>query len=47
MRRLDNLFEIMECPARFKVALATYQFEEEAEYWWQIVKPRGDGPPIT
>jgi len=27
MRRLENLFEIMECPDRYKVALATYQFE--------------------
>ena len=32
IRRLENLFEIMECPDRFKVALATYQFEGEAEF---------------
>jgi len=32
MRRMENLFEIMECPTRFKVALATYQFEGEVEY---------------
>ena len=32
MRRMKNLFEIMECPTRFKVALATYQFEGEVEY---------------
>jgi len=31
MRRMENLFEIMECPTRFKVALATYQFEGEVE----------------
>jgi len=29
MWRLENLFEIMDCPARFKVAIATYQFERE------------------
>jgi len=32
MWRLENPFEIMYCPARFKVALATYQFEGVAEY---------------
>ena len=42
-RKLENLFEIMECPDRFKVALTTYQFEGEAEFWWGTVKPRGDG----
>jgi len=26
MRKLEKLFEIMDCPARFKMALATYQF---------------------
>jgi len=33
MCRLENLFEIMECPDRYKMALATYQFESEVEYW--------------
>ena len=32
MRRMENLFEIMECPDRFKVALATYQFVGEVEF---------------
>ena len=40
VRRLENLFEIMEFPTRYKVALATYQFEGEVEYWWVTVKPR-------
>jgi len=47
MRRMENLFEIMECPERFKVALATYQFEGEAEYWWETVKPQGEEEPLT
>jgi len=47
MRRLENLFEITECPDRYKVALATYQFEGEVEYWWGIVKPREGEDPIT
>jgi len=29
MQRLGNLFEIMDCRARFNVALTTYQFEGE------------------
>jgi len=40
MRRMENLFQIMKCPTRFKVALATYQFEGEVEYWLGTVKPR-------
>ena len=31
LRRMKNLFEIIECPERFKVHLATYQFEKEVE----------------
>jgi len=46
MRRMENPFEIMECPTRFKVALATYQFEGEVEYWWGTVKPREGENPI-
>ena len=37
---MENLFEIMECPERFKVHLATYHLEKEAEFWWGTVKPR-------
>jgi len=47
MQRLKNLFEIMECPNRYKVALATYQFEGEVKYWWGIVKPREGADPLT
>jgi len=46
-RKLENLFEIMECPDRFKVALTTYQFEGEAEFWWGTVKPREGEDPMT
>ena len=31
LRRMEDLFEIMECPERFKVCLATYQFKKEAK----------------
>jgi len=47
MRRMENLFEIMECPTRYKVALATYQFDREAEYWLGTIKPREGEDPIT
>jgi len=46
-RKLENLVEIMECPDRFQVALTTYQFEGEAEFWWGTVKPREGEDPIT
>jgi len=44
---MENLFEIMECSERFKVCLATYQFEKEAELWWGTVKPRVGEPLLT
>jgi len=37
----------MDYLARFKAALATYQFELEDEFWWEAIKPRGGEPPIT
>jgi len=37
----------MECPDRYKVALATYQFEGEVDYWWGTIKPRREGEPMT
>ena len=41
---MENSFKIMECLVRYKVALATYQFEGEVEYWWGMVKlSRGIG----
>jgi len=46
-RKLENLFNIMECPDRYKVALTTSQFEGEAEYWWRTVKPRGEENPMN
>jgi len=45
--KLQNLFDIMECPDRYKVALTTYQFEGEAKYWWGTVKLRGEENPMT
>ena len=47
MQRLENLFEITEFPDRYKVALATYQFEGEVEHWWGTVKPREGEDPTT
>ena len=47
LRRKENLFQVMECPERFKVHLAAYQFEKEAEFWWGIVKPRVGEPVLT
>ena len=32
LRRMENLFEIIECLERFKVRLTTYQFEKEAKF---------------
>jgi len=31
---MKTLFEIMECPERFRVHLATNQFGKEAEFRW-------------
>ena len=45
--RMENLFEIMECPERYKLHLATYQFEKGVKSWWGIVKPRAGEPALT
>jgi len=29
LRRMENLFQIMECPERFKVQLATYNLKKK------------------
>ena len=47
LRRIENSFEMMECPERLKVHLATYQFQKEARFWWGTVKPRADEPALT
>jgi len=47
IRKLENLFEIMECRDRYEVALVTYQFEGDAEYWWGTIKPREGETPTT
>jgi len=44
---MKNLFEIIECPKRFKVHLTAYQFDKEAEFWWGKVKSRVTEPVLT
>jgi len=46
-RRMQNLFDIMECPERLKVHLAAYQFEKEAAFWWGTVKHVVAEPVLT
>jgi len=47
LRRMENLFKIMEFPERFKVHLVAYQFEKEAEFWCGTAKPRLGEPLLT
>ena len=47
LRRMENLFEVMDCPEGSKVHLATHQFEKEAEFWWGTVKPRAGEQALT
>jgi len=47
LRRIENLFEVMDCPESFKVRLAIYQFEKEVEFWWGTFKPRAGEPTVT
>ena len=47
LRRMENLFEVMDCPEDFRVRLATHQFEKEVEFWWGTVKPRTGEPALT
>ena len=47
LRRMENLFEVMDYPEGSKVRLATHQFKKEAELWWSTVKPRVGEPALT
>ena len=47
-KQRDLLFVVSQkCSDRYKVALPTYQFDGEAEYWWGIVQPRRAEDPMT
>jgi len=37
----------VESPDRYKVSLATYQFEGEVEYQWGMIKLRGEEDLMT
>jgi len=47
LRRMENLFNVMDYPEGFKVHLATHQFERDAEFWWGTAKPRAGEPALT
>jgi len=47
LQEMENLFEIMKCLERFKVRLASYQFEWDVEYWWGTVELRVSEAPLT
>ena len=47
LRRMENLFEVMDCLEGFKVDLATHQFGKEAKFWWGTVKSRAGEPALT
>jgi len=47
LRRMENLFKVMDCAKGSKVCLATDQFEKEAEFWWGTIKPRASEPALT
>jgi len=32
LRRIENLFEVMDCPEGFKMCPVTHQFEKEAKF---------------
>jgi len=39
-RKIEGLFEFMECPANFKVKFAAHLFGKDASFWWDTVKPK-------
>ena len=44
--KIEGLLEVMECNANYKVKLATHLFEEDASFWWDMVKPKEDDLPL-
>jgi len=47
LRRIEHLFDVIDCPEGCKVRLATHQFEKGAEFLWGTVKPRAGEPALT
>jgi len=39
MRKIENLFEVLDCPEGFKVRLATHQFEKEQNSGKVLLNP--------
>ena len=46
-RKIEGLFEVMECPANHNVMFAAHLFEKDASFWWDTVKPREGEQPLT
>ena len=39
-RKIEGLFEVMECPANHKVKFAAHLFEKDAGFCWDMVKQK-------
>ena len=46
-RKIEGLFEVMECPTNYRVRFAAHLFEKDASFWWDTVKPREGEQPLT
>lgn len=33
----ENIFEVLQCPDKLRVALAGYMFHEVADIWWKSI----------
>jgi len=47
LRRMESLFEVMDCPECSRVHMGTHQFENEVKFWWGTIKPRAGELALT
>ena len=47
IRRVTKVFDGLGVAKDFKVGLATYLFDGEADHWWELVKKRRDISALT
>ena len=50
MKEINKIFKTMMCPKEYKVGLVMCPFLEEADHWWDSVKPNEEAEqanPLT
>ncbi|XP_056691642.1 uncharacterized protein [Spinacia oleracea] len=44
INRIDQLFETLQCPEKWRVDFAVFYLSGQAGLWWKVIKERKNGP---